>query len=179
MALIRHQPCLSPERLWNGPERSAEAAFAICVRLEPHALQGQNTPPNSPGYSTHQRKCGKHKYSNSVISKQPFSDACCVYGLCFLVLQTWGHCASQGQAACPVRPSLTARLGGGPMEASRPCARFYLARSLIFTPPSGSDLVAHSSPGLGPLGSSSISWRHFVTRHLCRVLQLKTQALFE
>lgn len=144
-----------------------------------HMLSRGRTPHQIVQVTPHIKENAENTSTVTLLSANSRSQMLAVCMVCFLVLQTWGHCASQGQAACPVRPSLTARLGGGPMEASRPCARFYLARSLIFTPPSGSDLVAHSSPGLGPLGSSSISWRHFVTRHLCRVLQLKTQALFE
>lgn len=75
----------------------------------------------------------------------------CVYILCFLVLQNRGHCASQGQAACPIRPSLTAKLGGIPMEAPRPRACFYLARSPHLQ---GPDSLA-SSPH-----SMALTWWH-------------------
>lgn len=99
----------------------------------------------------------------------------CVCILCFLVLQNWGHCIPRiGLVAVPREPPTTGMLVSG-LKPSSSGARF----SCKFTPLYGSDLVAHSSPGLGPPGASSISWRHFVIHHICRVLQLEIQALFE
>lgn len=120
-ALIRHQPCLSQERLWKGPERSAEAAFTICVRLS-HMLSRGRTPHQIVQVTSHIKENAENTSTVTLSSANNrsqmlavcISPLCpsvlctsCVYGLCFLVLQNWGHCASQGQAACPVRPSLT------------------------------------------------------------------------
>lgn len=74
-----------------------EAAFTTWDRLEPHALRGQNTPSNSPGYPTHQRKCEKHPSTVTLSSGSDRSQIlavyisllvliCALYKLCLYIL---------------------------------------------------------------------------------------------
>lgn len=86
MALIRHQSCLFQEATERPRMFRLEAAFATWVRFEPHALQGQNTAPNSPGYPTHQRKCGKHPRTVTLSSGNNHPQMLAVYTLCVYIL---------------------------------------------------------------------------------------------